>query len=371
MRASVILLLASFAAGCASLRGPHAPPPTTAPRPDSAKMLTAWAKPVESLRNLRFTPDASVMTPAGQVSGGMAVRAFADGQLEGMDYTDITLTRRRMFACDDRVVVVEGAYSAVVTAAKTEAGVFAMRATVSADGTPHVSLLQLGKAVPRVASIAQGCQLLGPNRYASRSAGVALFGPGWVASMTGRNALDEMRLANWSCPQDSLCVGAHHVMGRVFAEAYARLHARLGVQLVGGRLWVTRTQGYRLGSGSVVSGPVTLINTIDVLGASAYYEWHNLRIAVGPALIRSSWHWDANIERAESLGFNGAHITFLSPAFLGSATYALPISSRIALVLTAVDEHARAVAPPGILEFQPRDVSQSGAVFAVGVGIRP
>lgn len=370
IRAAIVFVLASVASGCASLGGPRAPAPA-AVQPDSMETLAAWVKPVESVRDLQFTPDASVMTPAGEITGGMAVRAFADGGLEGVAYSDIALARRRVFTCDDRVVIVEGMYHAFVADGTTERGSFAMRATVGADGSPHVSLLHLGQDLPRVASLAHGCQQLGVYRYAFRPAGVALFGSGWVSSMTGRNTMDEIRLASWTCPQDSLCVAGHHVTGRLFAEAYMRLHHRLGVQLVGGRMWVTRAQGYRLGYGPLNSGPVTLVNSIDLVGATAYYEWWYLRLAAGPALIRSSWYWNANIERAHDLGFDGARTILLSPALLGAASFALPISSHIALEMTAVGEHARAVAPPAILEFQPRNVSQSGIVIAFGLGIRP
>jgi hypothetical protein len=110
---------------------------------------------------------------------------------------------------------------------------------------------------------------------------------------------------------------------------------------------------------------------VDAIGATLYTERRNFRLAAGPALVRSSWSFDANIARADSLGFNAAHTSAVKPALVGSASFMLPFGSHIDLELTAVGEVTGSVAPPSVLEFQPDPINASAVAFAIGLGIRP
>jgi hypothetical protein len=102
-----------------------------------------------------------------------------------------------------------------------------------------------------------------------------------------------------------------------------------------------------------------------------YVERRNLRLAAGPALLRSSWSIDANIPTADSLGFNAAHTKAIEPALVGAASLMLPIGSRVDLEVTAVGDLAPSVAPPSLLEFQPAAINASAVALAIGLGIRP
>jgi hypothetical protein len=359
-------LLVASASGCATL-GQH--PGPTAVTPDTVEALAASVPAVDSLHNLHFTPDATITTMAGQITGALAVQAFASGTLEGRSYETVALTRERVFACDGRVVVVEGTYAATVSTGATETGAFALRANVARDGTRDVTLLHMGKDLPRVAVMAHGCQQLGTQRFGTHAVGITLVATGWVISTAGREVDTDMNMAGWAC--DTMCNGMHKDRGGYLAQVYARLWGRTGIQLAGGQLWSTKSQGYRTSMTSPGNGFVWLHSNADIVALTGFWDWRNVRIAAGPALVRSEWSWYAQMPQADALGFTDAHAVHYSPGFLASVNLALPISNRIALELVGMTEVTHSYAPPSVLEFQPQPVNLSSMALAAGVEIRP
>lgn len=370
-------MLLALSAGCATARRLVSPAPPMAPEIVASR--TGWVKKTDSLQDLRFTPDASISTPAGEVFGGLAAESFANGTLEGAGYTGVALTIGSEYICDDQVVIVAGDYQAMATdsgVAYPVHGPFLIRAIVDAQGSAHANMVRLSTTRGvRVGALAGGCHEPAAYDFANRSRGIAVFGTGYFSTTEQSHAVAEMKYANWFCPVSSGCPKRPRAQSvGIFAEAYERLGQNYGVQLLAGRLRGTTTRGYRVINGMSLgngSGPVNLRNTVDALAATLYVERQDVRLAAGPALIRSSWGFDANIYGADNLSFNGAHTSALKPALVGSATLMLRFGSRIDVELTAVGDLAGPVTPPAVLEFQPDPINASGIDFAVGLGIRP
>ena len=337
--------------------------------PESVEALGASVPAVDSLHNLHFTPDATITTRGRQVTGALAIQAFANGTLEGMSYGTVALARERVFACDDHVVVVEGTYAATAPTGATETGAFALRATIARDGTRHVTLLHMGRDLPRVAVMARGCQQLGTHRFGTHAVGITLLATGWVNSTAGQEVDADINMAGWAC--DSLCNGVHKDRGGYLAQVYARLRGRTGIQLTGGRLWSTKSQGYRTHWISAGNGFVWLRSNVDIVALTGFWDWRNVRLAAGPAVVRSTWSWYTQERQAEAIGFNDTPAVHYAPGLLASVNLALPITNRIALNLNGIAEVTHSYAPPAMLEFQPQPINLSSMALAAGLEIRP
>lgn len=372
---ALFLLVIASASGCASARRLVAPAPLI-PQ-ETVDAMTAWVQATDSLQDVRFTPDAAIVTPQGEVHGVLAAESFANGTLEGSQYSHVALSKKRTtFACDDDVVIVEGVYVATMTdslGSYSVKGPYLLRAIVDANGRPLVNLVRLSTTRGvRVGAMAGGCDAPSAYRFAGRRRGIAVFGFGWPLQTAKADAAAELEFADWTCSSSSACSRAHDSAGAgPFVEAYTRLRPGWGVQILGGRLWGVGSPGYRFNNFRAQSGSLTLHNNIDILGATLYAERRNFRVAAGPAVLRSSWSFDANISKADSLGFNVARVSALKPALLGAATFMLPFGSHFDVELSAVGEIAGSVTPPSLLEFQPDPINTSAVTVAIGLGIRP
>jgi hypothetical protein len=347
--------------------------------PETVAARTAWANTTDSLQDLQFTPDATVSTPTGDVSGGPAVASFASGALEGAGYEGVALSIKKVFVCSDQVVIVEGDYHAMAADSGVRypvMGRFLIRTIVDAQNHPHANLVQLSTTwLFRAGALASGCNEPPAYRYASRSHGIAIFGPGALTTAAQSHVFAELKYADWFCPLPDACPRKHWAQSAgPLAEAYVRVHPGYGIQVLVGRLWNVEARGWRAANNMSLapgSGPLTLRNTIDALGGMLYYERRNVRLAAGPALLHSSWAFDANLYGGDTFGFDNARTSALNPALLGSATFTLPIGSWIDVDATAVGDLAGSVTPPGLLEFQPEAINASGVELFLGLGIRP
>lgn len=366
-------LLVGLTGSCASARRLVSPAP--AMPEDVIASMTAWTQTTDSLNDLKFTPDAVVSTPWGDVSGELAVEALANGTLEEAGYTNVALSVKRVYVCSDRVVVAQGDFNALAAdSGETHrvTGPFVVRTVVDAQGVPRANLVRLNPAQEvRVGTLARSCNAPSAYRFAGRRRGITVFGYGLPLTTALGDAGAALDRAGWSCPASTSCSrNPESASAGIFAEAYDRLRPGIGVQLIGGRLWNVGRSGYENGGSMATRGFLTLHNTIDALGATVYLERWYFRVAAGPALLRSSWFFDANIPQADSLGFN-KRTSGLKPALLGSASFLLPVSSRIDVELTAVGDITGAATPPSVLEFQPQAINSNALLFAIGLGIRP
>jgi hypothetical protein len=364
--------LIALTASCATARRLVSPAPLMAP--ETVEAMTAWVQSTDSLQDLRFASDAAVITPKGEIDGGLAAESFANGTLEGAHYTSVALTIKKVFVCDDQVVIVEGDYGALATDSGVPypvEGPLLIRTIIDAQGVPHANLVRLSTTRGiRTGALARGCNEAVAYRFASRPRGITVFGLGLPLTTAQSDAIAEMKYADWYCPTPTTCEGRHKSQSAgPFIEAYDRLRPGYGVQLLAGRFWTVAPRGYRIGNHPSRSGPLILHNTVDGLGATLYVERRNLRLAAGPALLRSSWFFNADIPKADSLGFN-ARTSAWTPALVGSATLMLPIGGRIDLEVTAFGDLAGSATPPSLLEFQPDAINTSAVALAIGLGLR-
>ncbi|MEJ2187625.1 MAG: hypothetical protein P8Z36_17190, partial [Gemmatimonadota bacterium] len=301
---------------------------------------------------------------------------FAKGTLEGAKNTGITLSPTKVFACADRVVVVEGNYSGTAVdsgATYPVKGPFVLRAIVDASGAAHTNLLHLSTTRGvRAGALGNDCAEPATYHFANRPHGIVVFPAGLAKTTMQENTVDELKFAGWPCPSPDLCGGGQDAAAAGFlAEAYTRLRPGWGLQLVGGRLWKMTARGYRIADHPFRSGAVALHATVDMAALTGYIERKYFRFAAGPGLVRSAWYFDSSIPRADSLGFNSAKAAAVKPALVASGSFVLPVSSRVEFEVTAVGDATASFTPPSILEFQPGGIKASGVLFAIGLGIRP
>jgi hypothetical protein len=232
-----------------------------------------------------------------------------------------------------------------------------------ADGAPPVAAPPGPRFAPD-ASVATAARKVVPHA----AVGFAFLATAWANTTAGREVDADIDMAGWAC--GALCVGGHKDKGGFLAGANAYVGPRTGVQLVGGRLWSTTSAGFRAGTTADESGSVALRGNVDMLALTGFLDRRNVRLAAGPALLRSAWSWKTRIPTADALGFNDAHTVHLAPGLLGSVNLVLPMMGGVMLGLTAMAEVTHSFSPPGVLEFQPQPVTLSSLVLAAGLEFR-